>query len=392
MLRLSLQIRKPLVACRFSTNIPSIRQRISQSKWAKLIKLDLSALVCITSAGGYMLTGGSLFEVSTLSGLLSGTMLCAASAAAFNQIIEREHDKLMTRTKLRPLVTNSISVSSALAFGISTGTIGTILLTFLCTPTTGILGVSTILLYALVYTPLKRVTRFNTEVGAIVGAIPPVMGWTAAMGHSGVWHLEAWFLAGTLFSWQMHHFMTIAHARRSDYANAGFVMQSLNDVNGDKTLRKGLAWAGSMFFLPFLGCFAEFTNPMFMLTGSVANLLLFRAYIEFYKDRSSAKARKAMFAGFWQLIALFGLMTFHLQDRDRVQGFRQLDLLRKNGLHMCAYHYHKVMSDLPHWCVFLFGTSSSEHSKLAQSAKQVLDESNELLLQEFKLKSDQRSQ
>eukprot|EP00808_Paulinella_micropora_P006047 g73643.t1 len=184
----------------------SARSAISNNRWSKLIKLELSALVCFTSTGGYVLTGGSLFDVTILSSLLCGTMLSAASAATFNQLKERHLDATMARTRHRPLVSGALSPLQAQAFGWATGIGGVGLLCIGTTPATGALSLLTILTYTQVYTPLKRVSRFNTEVGALVGAIPPVMGWTAAMGSSGILTPEALFLATTLYMWQMHHY------------------------------------------------------------------------------------------------------------------------------------------------------------------------------------------
>jgi protoheme IX farnesyltransferase len=319
-----------------------------------LIKTELSALVCITSAGGYILTGGSLFEIPTFLGLVTGTMMSAASASAFNQLRERNYDSLMQRTRSRPLVSGAITPGQAAAFGWLSGIGGVSLLYATTTPTTAGLALLTIGTYTLVYTPLKRTTRFNTEVGALVGAIPPVMGWTAALGSSGVMQPEALYLAATLYTWQMHHFMTIAWASRKDYARADFVMQSLHDPTGLSTVRKGSAWLASMFTLPAVSTYLGFTNPMFLVTGTAVNLYMARAYWRFYQERTTRSARQAMVAGFIQLLGFFALMTFHLENRDRIQGFQQLDQMRKEGLDWCVYHYHKYVAS-SHWCVWLFG-------------------------------------
>lgn len=188
--------------------------------WAHLTKIELNALVLITSGGGYMLTGGSLFDLYTLIGLLTGTMLCASSAAIVNQLKETAFDANMTRTRHRPLVTGSISkqTGQVAALLCSVGGVGILVSTtttyltplthrsqlavhycsarfsfhlffsfrvclcvrqgFACNPITAGLGALTIVMYTHMYTPLKRRTRFNTEMGALVGAVPPVMGWT----------------------------------------------------------------------------------------------------------------------------------------------------------------------------------------------------------------------
>jgi len=287
----------------------------------------------------------------------------------------------MQRTRTRPLVANSISARNATAFGFISGGCGVGLLYLTTTPTTAGLSLLTILTYTHIYTPLKRVTRFNTEVGALVGAIPPVMGWTAAMGSSGVFTSEALFLAATLYTWQMHHFMTIAWTSRTDYARAGFIMQSLNDPTGSKTASKGLFWAGTMFALPIYSSFIGFTNPMFLLTGTLTNMYLFRSYLRFYNSRTNRDARDARIAGFFQLLAFFGFLIFHLQEREHIRGFKQLEEMRGEGKKFCVYHYHKFMQN-SHLCVYLFGTSKSQDnidsnvSTAVETAEITLTETN----------------
>lgn len=261
----------------------------------------------------------------------------------------------MARTRRRPLVTGVISHQQATAARWATAGMGSGILALTTTPTTAVLGLSTIYLYTHIYTPMKRVTRFNTEVGALVGAIPPVMGWTAALGSSGVMTWEAVFLAGTLYSWQMHHFMTIAWSRRVDYEKGGFVMQSLNDPTGISTATKGLAWAVGMLPLPFLATAMNITNPMFMVTGSLINAYLLRVYWRFYQNRTSQMARKALIAGLIQLIGFFAGLGFHLQERDQIRGFDWYFELRQQGKEKCLYHYHTMSDEYGHWCMWLFG-------------------------------------
>jgi protoheme IX farnesyltransferase len=339
------------------------------SRWAKLAKLELSALVVVTSSGGYIFTGGSLFDIGTFAGLLVGTTLSAASASTFNQIKERHFDSIMQRTRTRPLVANTISLQAAKMFGWATGVGGVGLLYATTNPTTSLLSLLTILTYTHIYTPLKRKTRFNTEIGALVGAIPPVMGWTAAMGSSGILTPEAMFLALTLYTWQMHHFMTIAWSSRRDYARAGFIMQSLDDPDGAKTVRKGMFWAVSMLPLPFLSTALHFTNPMFIITGTAINAYLIREYYKFYKDRTTRDAKRARYAGFLQLLAFFAFLAFHLESREHIKAFQQLNKMRQDGLNYCVYHYHKVMST-SHLCIYLFGKKKDISKGDAEQTKE----------------------
>lgn len=322
-------------------------------------------MVVVTSGGGYVLSGGSLFDLKTLTGLLVGTSMCAGSAATFNQIIEIQYDALMTRTRKRPLVTGVISKLQAQLFGSVMGAGGGVILYVTCNEITSFLGLFTILLYTLVYTPLKRSTRFNTEVGAIVGAIPPVMGWTAAFGCSRLVSMEAGYLAGTLFAWQMHHFMTIAWNNRHQYASAGYVMQSLNDHDGYSTATKGLAWCGLMCVIPFATYMSGITLPMFMVSGTLVNVPMVLSYYRFYKNRSDQNAYKARIHGFIQLLAFLVLMVFHLKERDKITAFIQLDTIRKVGTSMCI---HNVMVGKDYICLWITGETVHEAGQHAMES------------------------
>eukprot|EP00457_Paulinella_chromatophora_P006503 gb/GEZN01006521.1/.p1 GENE.gb/GEZN01006521.1/~~gb/GEZN01006521.1/.p1 ORF type:complete len:438 (+),score=35.16 gb/GEZN01006521.1/:94-1407(+) len=325
---------------------------IAKNRWLKLIKLELNALVCFTSAGGYVLTGGSLFDFRILS-LCVGTMLSASSAAVFNQIKERHFDANMARTKNRPLVSGSISVRQAQLFAWTTGIAGVGLLYVGTTPSTAALSLVTMIIYTRVYTPLKRVTCYNTEVGALVGSIPPLMGWTAAMGETGLFGWEALFLATTLYSWQMHHFMTIAWLYRHDYEKANFVIQSVGDKNGVNTTTKGLAWATFMLTLPLISYGSGFTSPMFCVSGTIVNLCLVLDYDKFYRNPNSRTARKAMLTGIWQLVFFFALMVVHIKNKDDITAFRQLRVFSE---HCCAYVNDRLSlnSLREHWYSYFF--------------------------------------
>jgi heme O synthase-like polyprenyltransferase len=242
-----------------------------------------------------------------------------------------------------------------------------------CNPATAALGAGTILLYCGAYTPLKRVTRFNTEVGAVVGAIPPVMGWTAAFGGAGLVSVEACLLAGTLFAWQMHHFMTIAWRQRADYATAGYVMMSLNDPTGLRTAKKGLAWCALMAMLPFVTCLYGITLPMFMVTGGAVNAAMFVSFYRFYQDRTNHNAYKAQIAGFLQLVAFLVLMVFHLKERNNITAFQQLMYLSSVGNDYCVHRYAEGKD---HLCVVVFGKKTGESlsdtmDEVEQSVKSV---------------------
>lgn len=172
------------------------------------------------------------------------------------------------------------------------------------------------------------------------------MGWTAAFGSDGIASPEALVLAATLFTWQMHHFMTIAWKNKDQYAGAGYVMQSLHDPTGSSTANKGFAWAISMLALPPAVCALGITTPHFLISGTMVNMALLYKYEQFYRDRTAKTAFSAMKIGFLQLIALFALYAFHIQDRDNITNFEQLRELAIVRL------FFNNKDDI---CVYIFG-------------------------------------
>jgi len=153
--------------------------------------------------------------------LILGTWATSAGAAVLNQVMERRHDAKMARTKNRPIVMGKISPMNALVFGISLSLCGCVFLYYLINPLTAWISAATVLLYILIYTPSKRITTWNTIIGSIPGALPPVGGWVAATGSLAP---PAWILFGILFCWQMPHFLAIAIIYAADYEKGGFKM------------------------------------------------------------------------------------------------------------------------------------------------------------------------
>jgi protoheme IX farnesyltransferase len=160
-----------------------------------------------------------------------------------NQVVERETDALMERTRSRPLPAGRIETTPALLFGVSIALLGTLELLIGVNALTAALGALTLALYVLVYTPMKRMSSLSTIVGAIPGALPPVMGWTAA--HDGL-SAEAWVLFGILFFWQMPHFLAIAIAYRDDYARGGHLVLPVIDSDGGSTGRQIVLYLGAL--------------------------------------------------------------------------------------------------------------------------------------------------
>src|SRR5687767_9089570 len=201
----------------------------------ELTKPRMNSLVVITTMVGFYVASRGPIDWLLLLHALLGTAMTAASASVLNQLIERNLDALMPRTRNRPLPAGRIAPREALVMGIALGVTGIAYLALLVNPLTALLGFATLASYVFVYTPLKRRTSLNTVIGAVPGALPPVMGCTAALGALSA---EAMALFSILFFWQMPHFLAIAILYRNDYALAGFKMLPVLDEDLNFTSRQ----------------------------------------------------------------------------------------------------------------------------------------------------------
>lgn len=295
-----------------------------------------------------MLAPGAL-DVHTLASALGGTFLCSASANTCNQLIEIRPDALMKRTANRPLPSGRMSPTHAAAFATMTGSLGVTTLALNTNLTTAMLGAGTIGLYALVYTPLKRITPLNTWVGAVVGALPPLMGWTAAGG--GIISAEAAALCTSLFLWQIPHFMALAWMYRADYAAGGYKMVPLTDPSGVATSRICLEYSVYLTALPFVCWGTGLTSCMFPIESVGFNgLMLFAAWrFSQNSQRGQAHARRLFLASLAYLPAFFFCFLLHHKQRasatDTVEepshAPEVLDRLRDRGRQLCL-HEHLV--------------------------------------------------
>ncbi|KAK4149932.1 mitochondrial Protoheme IX farnesyltransferase [Chaetomidium leptoderma] len=250
----------------------------------------------------------------TLLFLTTGTTLCSAAANALNMLYEPDTDAKMSRTRTRPLVRRLLTTRAAVLFAVGCAAAGTAALYLGVNPTVAFLGAANIVLYAGVYTPLKRVSAVNTWVGAIVGGIPPLMGWAAAAGESatgeGTWRellfasdgssLGGWLFAGLLFAWQFPHFMPLSWGIREEYKAAGLRM--LCWVNPARNTRVALRY--SLVFVPLcLGlCAAGVTEWSFAVTSLPVNLWLVREAVKFWRyEGHKGSARSLFWASVWHL-------------------------------------------------------------------------------------------
>ena len=276
----------------------------------ELSKARLSALVVMTTGAGSLFAGTTaLTSGGTVAAAAMGTALCAASASTFNQAWEVKTDKLMPRTAQRPLPSGRVSTSEALSFGFGTGAIGTGILLAGCNPTTAALGLANIGLYSLVYTPMKLKSEWNTWVGSLVGAIPPVMGYAAVTNQ--LIAPESALLASMLFLWQFPHFFSLAWLNRKDYTLGGHQMVPVNDPTGARTARLIRNYTAMMVPLPYAATCLDLTTHMWSMEATAVHLFWLYQAQQFVKKPTNGNARKIFRTSLWYLPVVLGLMCFH---------------------------------------------------------------------------------
>jgi protoheme IX farnesyltransferase len=251
------------------------------SDFVLLTKPRITFLVLVTTAVGYALGVGAAFQPAVFFALLVGTALVSGGASALNQWAERDADARMERTRSRPLPAGRLVPADAFAFGIAISGVGLVLLASAVNALTALLAAASLASYVLAYTPLKRITPLCTLVGAVPGAIPPMMGFAAAAGSLG---REAWALFAVLFLWQLPHFLSIAWIYRDDYARGGFPLLAVPDPGGLSTARLSLAYAAAL-------------GPVSLLAGAFA------------VRRSLKSARWLFLVSVLYLPAVLGLMV-----------------------------------------------------------------------------------
>eukprot|EP01124_Arcella_intermedia_P000188 TRINITY_DN10097_c0_g1_i2.p1 TRINITY_DN10097_c0_g1~~TRINITY_DN10097_c0_g1_i2.p1 ORF type:complete len:260 (-),score=58.59 TRINITY_DN10097_c0_g1_i2:211-990(-) len=254
-----------------------IKPKSLLSKYLSLSKARLSLLIVYTGMNGFLMAPIAL-HIPTFLLTFLGSTLTVVSSNSINQCIERKHDTLMRRTSNRPLPSGQISLTHALLFGIITGIAGTTILALGVNALAAGLALCNILLYTLVYTPLKRIHWLNTWVGAIVGALPPIIGWAGATGDLDA---GAFVLAYTLFIWQIPHFLALSWSLKGEYERAGYKMLVSSDQ--EKAIR--VAYRYSYYFLPipFLAVLTDLTTMTFALEAFVLNIWIIYQGHQFYK-------------------------------------------------------------------------------------------------------------
>jgi len=265
----------------------------SLADYLALTKPRLNFLVVATSAAGYYLGGPSRPDLVSMIQAVAGTALVAGGAAVLNQVYERDTDALMRRTRLRPLPDGRVSAADARSFGLALSLAGLVLLAVRANWLSAALALATLVIYLAVYTPMKRRTSLSTLVGAVPGALPPLIGWTAAHGSID---LGGATLFAIVFLWQIPHFMAIAWLYRDDYGKAGFPMLAVIDPEGRRAGRQAVLYAAALVPVSLVPTLAGIAGPVYFGSALVLSVAMLVLSARFAATRSEAAAR-ALFIG-----------------------------------------------------------------------------------------------
>ena len=282
---------------------------VGRWRWMDLLALTkprITALVLVTTGVGFYLATTGVVDVALLLRTLLGTALLAGGTNALNQYAERGPDARMMRTRDRPIPSGRLAPGVALGFAAGISAAGALYLALAVNPLTALLGVCALGMYVFLYTPLKPRTWWCTIVGAVPGAIPPVMGWAAVRGEVGA---VAWVLFGIVFLWQLPHFYAIAWIYRSDYARAGFPMLPVVDTDGSRTSRQIVASTLALVAVSVWTSVLGLTGALY-LAGALALGAAFLGFgVRLAGRRSGPAARRLFLASVVYLPVLLLLMV-----------------------------------------------------------------------------------
>ncbi len=284
---------------------PSKPNRVKD--YLELTKPRITWLIVMSTAVGYYFGHSGPWSLLLVLHSLLGTALIASGTAALNQWYEREADRHMRRTQARPLPAGRLQPQQALIFGIVLSLIGALELGFFVNWLTAALGIATLFIYLLIYTPLKQKTWWSTTVGAVPGAMPPLIGYAAA---AHALRPEAYVLGAILFLWQFPHFYAIAWMYREDYSRAGIRMLPVVEPDGESTSRQILLYSVLLIPISLLPKWMGMTGTIYMVGALVMGLVFLYSGIQVSMDRTRARARQVLLASVVYLPVLYALMVF----------------------------------------------------------------------------------
>jgi protoheme IX farnesyltransferase len=283
---------------------------VAEKSWvavfADLTKARLTFLVLLTTLVGFYLGYRGPVNYLLMIHTMLGTALVASGASALNQLLEREHDAKMRRTRNRPLPSGRLQPATVMVFGGICACAGLLYLALAVNLTTSVIGAISLLSYLFIYTPLKRVTWLNTAIGAVPGGLPAMMGWTAARGELS---REGWALFAILAFWQLPHFLAIAWMYREEYEKAGFKMLPSIDPEGHRTGRQAVSHTLGLLPVSLCPFLFHITGPIY-LAGALALGLVFLWFaVQFARQLTIPRARQLFFVSILYLPLLLGMMV-----------------------------------------------------------------------------------
>ncbi len=268
-------------------------------------KLRLNALVVATAAAGYYLGDAGDGGWMRAASVIGGTTLVAAAASALNQAYERRTDRLMERTRLRPLADGRLRARDAAVFAIASATLGLAWLTLGANALSAFVAFAALITYAGMYTPLKPITPLAAVVGAVPGALPPMIGWTAATGQLT---REAWVLFAIVFLWQMPHFQAIAWLYRDDYARAGFPLLVVTEPDGRSAARQVLTYGAVLIPVSLVPAAIGLASPIYLAGASALGVGYLLLGARFARRRTRATALRLFLGSLVYLPLMWVLM------------------------------------------------------------------------------------
>jgi protoheme IX farnesyltransferase len=275
--------------------------------FSDLIKARLTTLVLLTTAVGFYIGEIGSINFILFFNTLAATGLVAAGASALNQLLEREYDAKMRRTQDRPLPSGRLQPTTVAIFGGVGSVAGLIYLALAVNLLTSVLGAVTLVSYLFIYTPLKRVTWLNTAIGAIPGALPPLMGWTAARNELGG---QGWVLFAILAFWQMPHFFAIAWIYRDEYAKAGFVMLPNVDADGKRTGQQTVSHTFALLIASLCPFIFKMAGTIYLAGAIILGAGFLFCALQFSRQLTLARARQLFLASIIYLPLLLTLMVW----------------------------------------------------------------------------------
>ena len=274
-------------------------------EYIELTKPRITWLILMSTGIGYLFGARAGWHWPTLLHTILGTGLIASGTAALNQWYEREVDSKMRRTMARPLPSGRIAAGHALWFAIAISVLGFLELALAVNSISALLGLFTLASYLFIYTPLKQRSPHSTTVGAIPGAMPPLIGYAAS---SGTLNWDAWILFAILFLWQFPHFYSIAWIYREDYERAGIRMLPVVEPDGESTARRILLYMLALVPISLLPSYFAMVGKVYLVGAFALGLLFVWSGVRVILDRTRQRARRVLLTSVLYLPALYGLM------------------------------------------------------------------------------------